>query len=220
MKLFLHLLILATPVFGQGDRFHEPIPGQLPYFLKDDFTPIWDKAQHPKEDFIRLGRAFSLQNQKGNIITEQVLKNHMVIAHFFFATCSGYCPIMARKLTKVQEKLKTRKDLLIASFSVTPNTDTVERLQDFAQRYQIDSSNWHLLRGERNTIYDIARNELLADLALDMGKKEDQFVHSESVYLIDHQGFVRGIYNGNVKSSLDKMIEHTRSLPIAGVAAP
>lgn len=43
--------------------------------------------------------------------------------------------------------------------------------------------------------------------ALDLDRKEDQFVHSEHIYLIDTLGYVRGIYNGNNRHEVKKIIK-------------
>ena len=210
MKIFI-LLLLSFSVIASEDfkTFHKPVPGQLPYFEKKDMNPIWNVSQDSK--LLKIQK----QNLKSHIkgkFTEKDYNGKVSAVSFFFATCPGYCPMMTKTIKHAFDQLKTDPTMMFVSYSVTPNRDTNDVLHDYANKYGINNANWHLLNGDRDTIYDFARQELYADLAIEMELKEDQFVHSEKVYLIDQKRFVRGIYNATSKKEMLQLAKDMKRL--------
>ena len=75
---------------------------------------------------------FRLTNQNGKIITQRDYQDKIYVADFFFTTCPTICPIMTENMGYVQEKIKNDSDVLLLSFSVTPEIDSVEQLKKYA----------------------------------------------------------------------------------------
>ena len=74
---------------------------------------------------------FSMTNQNGLTVTEMDYSDKIYVADFFFTTCPNICPIMTANMIYIQEKLK-EDDIMLASFSVTPEIDTVEVLKKYS----------------------------------------------------------------------------------------
>ena len=68
---------------------------------------------------------FSMKNQNGETITQEFYNDKIYVADFFFTTCPTICPIMTENMGYIQEKIKNDSDVLLLSFSVTPEIDSV-----------------------------------------------------------------------------------------------
>lgn len=96
--------------------------------------------------------------------------------------------------------IQDRYDVLLVSYSVTPEVDTPEVLSDFVAGHGIDAEAWQLVTGEAETIYELARESYFADdgrLGTDMSA-DALFLHTEKMLLVDAEGRLRGIYNGTL----------------------
>ena len=75
---------------------------------------------------------FTMINQNGEIITQEFYDNKIYVADFFFTTCPTICPIMTENMGYVQEKTINDSEILLLSFSVTPEIDSVQQLKKYA----------------------------------------------------------------------------------------
>lgn len=186
--------------------FATPNDNILPYFKKETLNPTWDK-----KNTIEI-LSHKLESQLKNPFGNADMKSKISIVNFFFASCRGYCPRMTSQIKKVQSQFRTDKSVQFISYSVTPSIDTTEKLRQYAQENNIAKQNWHLVRGDRDVIYHIAKNQLYSDLEVDLTKSQDQYAHSESLYLIDQNLKLRGIYNSASKRALSELITDIKKL--------
>jgi protein SCO1/2 len=118
-------------------------------------------------------------------------------------------------LTKVQQAVKTLQDVVLVSYSVTPDTDTPSALADFGRERSIDPDRWRLVTGDRQAIWRLARDSYFADDARALGgdpPPEAAFLHTEKVLLVDRQLRLRGVYNGTSASDLEHLVADVRQL--------
>lgn len=188
----------------------------LPYYNSIEFTPHWFDSSNPVDmsTFHRIPD-FSFTNQSGEQINNQAVANKIYIANFFFSTCPGICPSIRSKLTKVQDKFINDENVLILSHSIRPTTDTVEVLNQYAKNTGIRSKQWHLLTGDKDEIYKLAKDAYFSNE--DLGNIVDvgDFLHTENLLLIDTNGHIRGIYNGLSELSIDHLIDDIEILKSA-----
>ena len=154
---------------------------------------------------------FSLTNQNGEKITQKNYENKIYIADFFFTTCPTICPIMTDNMTYLQEKLLKNKNILLASFSVTPDIDNVEVLKDYALKKGVLSYKWNLLTGNKKMIYDLARKSYLVVKNDGDGGKYDM-IHTENFVLVDKEKRIRGFYDGTSKEEMEKLLNDVEIL--------
>lgn len=154
---------------------------------------------------------FSLTNQNGEKITQKNYENKIYIADFFFTTCPTICPIMTDNMTYLQEKLLKNKNILLASFSVTPDIDNVEVLKDYALKKGVLSYKWNLLTGNKKMIYDLARKSYLVVKNDGDGGKYDM-IHTENFVLVDKEKRIRGFYDGTNKEEMEKLLNDVEIL--------
>jgi protein SCO1/2 len=96
-----------------------------------------------------------LVNQFGEPLRlySDLLKGKIVIINSFFATCTGVCPVMNRKMAQIQEALGDRvgRDVFLLSITVDPGNDTPARLREYAASYGA-RPGWHFLTGKRENV--------------------------------------------------------------------
>ncbi len=186
--------------------------GALPFYSERTFTPSWAPTRHSvtagslaDEPFIdQTGAGFTLASLEGRV--------H--VASFIFTRCAGICPPLVSSMKKVQAAAAGTRVVLL-SFSVTPDLDTVSVLRDFGKDRGVDPSRWKLLTGNPDGMLRAARDLYFAD---DDGMRQalakpEAFVHTEKLLLVDAIGRIRGVYNGTQPFDVQKLIEDMRNLP-------
>lgn len=154
---------------------------------------------------------FSFINQYHDTVSEKTINNKIYVADFFFATCQSICPKMSSQLVHVQNAFKDDNNVLILSHTVNPANDTVEVLNGYAQTYGAIKNKWHLLTGNKKTIYNMARYSYLVNALEDDGSAEG-FLHSELFILVDAQKRIRGMYDGTDSVAVVKLISDIKLL--------
>jgi protein SCO1 len=155
---------------------------------------------------------FSFTNQLGETISQVGLKDQITVVDFFFTTCPGICPKMTGNMKLVQDAFVEDEQVQLLSHSVTPDFDQVSVLAAYADRNEVKAGKWHLLTGEREKIYDLARNYYFVEEDMGLLKSPDEFLHTENFILVDQNKHIRGIYNGLNTTSINQLIADIKSL--------
>ena len=153
---------------------------------------------------------FSLTNQNGETITQDYYENKIYIADFFFTTCPTICPIMTKNMFEVQEKT-LKQNVLLVSYSVTPEIDSIAQLKKYALENKVNDNKWNLLTGDKKQIYELARKSYLVAKNDGDGGKYDM-IHTENFVLIDKEKRIRGYYDGTNKDDIDKLLSDVKIL--------
>ena len=149
---------------------------------------------------------FSFYDQDGKLLTERDTKGKVVVAEYFFTTCTGICPMLNTSMKKIYTTFREEKNFLILSHTVDPETDSVGRLKKYADSIGAYPPVWHLLTGRKDSLYNIARiSYLLDDPKNNNDKIENQFIHTQFFALVDKQGRVRKIYDGLKKNEIEEL---------------
>ncbi len=176
---------------------------ELPYFRTISGTPVWS----PEND-VRTVPAFSLTDQTGSEVGNDDVAGTPYVASFFFVSCTNICPTLRSRLTAVAQAY-TADEVLILSHSVTPDLDTVDKLAAYSRVNNIDPDQWKLLTGEKGIILALATDAYGAELRnyTSSSEPESEFLHTETVFLVDGAGFVRGMYNGTLQSEVNLLMK-------------
>ena len=184
----------------------------LPFYNTPDFTPEWIYENDIKYNSIHQITEFEFTNQHGEAISNETFDGKIYVADFFFTTCPGICPEMTNNLLTIQEFFQSDKEIMILSHSVTPWVDSVARLEIYAELNGIDAKKWHLVTGDKDKIYEIARKYYFAEKSEGYDKSPEAFVHTENFLLIDYQRRIRGIYNGTLAVEMERLIADINTL--------
>lgn len=154
---------------------------------------------------------FRLTSQTGKQVSMENLEGKIFVANFIFTSCEGVCKKMSSQMTRVQEAFHHDDDFRIVSFSVDPERDTVEALQQYAARYGANKNQWLFLTGPKKEIYQLAIEGFKLPV-MEAPSVIPDFIHSEKFVLVDTKRQVRGIYDGTSEDDVDRLIMEIKVL--------
>ncbi|MEM7572118.1 MAG: SCO family protein [Bacteroidota bacterium] len=189
---------------------------RLPFYEEATFSPVWlAPGEQPPADFHRIP-AFELTNQEGQTVNQATFAGKIYVTDFFFTICPGICPKMTTNMALLQKAFYEDEDVLLLSHSVTPRQDSVPVLKAYAEAKGIDSEKWHLVTGEQQEIYRLGRKAYFVEEDLGLQKLDEEFLHTENFVLVDQNRYIRGIYNGLNRTSIEQLIVDIRTLQEEG----
>ncbi len=170
--------------------------------------------KHPngvKDTIYQTIPSFSYLNQDSIEITQEAFLNTIYVADFFFTSCPTICPVMHRNMLKVYEEFKDNKEIKLASFTIDPKHDKPSVLKTYADQMGIEGTQWEFLWGEKDSVYDLAKNHFLVSVVEDE-KSPGGYIHEGWFVLIDKRKRIRGIYNGTIETEVDKLVNDISTL--------
>ncbi|WP_168674583.1 SCO family protein [Hymenobacter artigasi] len=204
-------LLLALALFScqpQAPAAPPATPAEtLPFYNTADFDAEWISPADSAYGRIHTIADFALRSQLGHTITRDSLAGHIYVANFFFSICPGICPKMTNNLKTLQDVFAANQQVKMVSFSVMPWVDSVETLKEYGAINNINPARWYLLTGDKAQIYHLARTSFFAEKGLGLQKTTNQFLHTESMLLIDKKGRIRGIYNATQKPDIERVTD-------------
>ncbi|MCK0115383.1 SCO family protein [Gelidibacter sp. F63206] len=158
---------------------------------------------------------FSLVNQNGDTITQKDYENKIYVADFFFTTCQTICPIMTDHMAQIQKATLADEEIMLLSYSVTPEIDDVDQLKRYAIEKGVIDKKWNLVTGDKKQIYELARKSYLA-VKTDGNGDEYDMIHTENFMLIDKKRQIRGYYDGTEPDDIEKLLDDIKILKNEG----
>ncbi len=184
----------------------------LPFYNDPEFTPRWIESSSAWYDSIHTIPSFSFTDQDGQTVTEKMVEGKIYVANFMFTSCVSICPVMTDNMKILQKEFEHDEEVVLLSHSVLPTVDSVSVLKKYAERKGIISSKWHLLTGNRDSIYSLAKRQYYAGDSIGFYGNQRDFLHTENFILVDKHRRIRGVYNGTIKFEMERIIEDIRTL--------
>lgn len=209
MKKRSTLILFALLVFGLPLTVYAVVNW---YERKWESLPVFGKTReiNGKKTDHRIAD-YSMQNQSGDIVTQDRWKGKIVVANFFFTRCPVVCPKMTMHLRQVQQAYADDPEVWLSSFTVDPENDSAVQLATYARRFGLDTRQWDMLTGDKKSIYALARNSFLV-VATDGDGGPDDFIHSEKLVLLDKQQRIRGYYDGTSDTEVAQLLTDIKKL--------
>lgn len=211
MYRIVYLLVSSILLFSCCSKSEDSF--ELPYYNEPDFKPIFlsNESDVNKRITHRI-QGFSFLNQDSLVITQQNIEGKVHVANFIFTKCGVVCPVLTKNLKIVSDSLKSEKDLVFLSYSVTPWIDFPSVLNSYKTKNNIQNSNWHFLSGSKSEIYSLARKSYFAEEDIGFAKDSSAFLHTEHFILVDKNKRIRGVYNGTLSFDMQQLIEDIKIL--------
>ncbi|PQJ78868.1 SCO family protein [Polaribacter porphyrae] len=209
IKLFFLILIVCVSCKKEASIDKSKI---LPFYNSEDFTPEWIAKNDDEYSKIHKIASFEFINQNGKKITNKDFESCIYVADFFFTTCPSICPILAKNMSAIQEIYKNDNEVLLLSHSVMPWIDTVEKIKEYAKEKNAIDGKWHIVTGNRDKVYNLARTSYFADEDFKKTKDASEFIHTENFILVDKKGRIRGVYNGTLALEVQRLKRHIELL--------
>jgi protein SCO1 len=173
----------------------------IPGFTSQRIPPIGEVAP------------FTFTTQDGKALTNKDIAGKVVVAEYFFTTCTGICPRMNKNMRTVYEELKGEKDFLILSHTSDPGTDSAARLKQYADSMKVDTNKWVFLTGRKDSLYSMARHSYkIDDPANNVANIEDDFLHTQFVAVVNKKGEVVKIYDALKPSEMKELTAEVKKL--------
>ncbi|NYF24675.1 SCO family protein [Sporosarcina sp. JAI121] len=157
---------------------------------------------------------FEFTNQHNEKVSLDDLKGEVWLAQFVYTVCTDACPPMMVNMTEVEKKLAEEgvEDYKIVSFSIDPEVDTPELLQEYLGMFDVqDESKWEMLTGySQEKIIDFAAKSFKT-LVADIPDSVD-VMHATSFSLVNQDGQVVKSYDGMVDVPFDQIIKDMKAL--------
>ena len=150
---------------------------------------------------------FSLTNQQGKPLTLSDMMGKIWVADFIFTNCPTICPAMTSEMARLQSEF-VADPVYFVSFSVDPARDTSEVLSRYAKEYGADDRRWHFLTGEKEGIYELAKD----GFSLAAGHKGSEILHSTRFVLVTSDGYIYGHYDSRSGPAMSRLRRDIKTL--------
>ena len=155
----------------------------------------------------------TVQDQNGKSLNfyRDLVKGKVVAVNFVFTTCTAICPSLTATFRRVQQQLAERKiPAQLISISVDPTTDTPERLQAFAAKFNVEPG-WTFVTGKSSDI-----DLLLKEFGVAVANKND---HTPMILVgNDEAGYWTRAYGLSSPNVLVRLISEAASKTERGSA--
>jgi protein SCO1/2 len=178
------------------------------YFRPDRINTIIVKGKPVEDTIFHKVKDLQLTNQLGHQISlNKDLRGKILVIDFIFTTCPSVCPKLTANMNEIQKAyIKQNPDLVqFISISVDPERDSVPALRAYANRFKADHDRWWFCTGNKDSIFDYAKNEL--GLSLDNADVAGDFVHSQQMVLLDTARNIRGYFDGLDRKETGKIAD-------------
>lgn len=202
---------LAALLGGCRQHQQEAVTG-LPFYTTADFTPRWISSSSPGYSTIHAIPPFQFIDQEGNTVTEKTFAGKVYVANFFYTACPGICKQLTTHLGLVQRAFLRDDRVMILSHSVTPESDNVGRLRQYARAFGVLPAKWRLVTGNKEQVYQVARKAYFADEDMGEQRTSNDFLHTENLLLIDAHRRIRGVYKGTSIRAVNDLIADIKML--------
>ncbi len=186
------MLLTATGIFFTACQ-----PESLPILGRRQLVD-GDTIYHTVPDF-------SFVDQDSQIVTNETFAGKAYVVDFFFISCPTICPKVKKQMLRIYERFEGEDQLLFLSHSIDPKRDTVARLKNYAENLGIESSRWHLVTGDKDSIYEIADDYF--SIAIEDPNAPGGFDHSGRLILVDPDRHIRSFCNGTDPEDVDRFME-------------
>lgn len=202
LKNSIGLALVATLIFGLSACNSDK---KLPIYGQREAKMTTDKDGNQKVDTVyQTIPNFKFLNQDSTYITQDLFKDKIYVADFFFTSCSTICPIMHRNLKTVYDQFKDNKEVMFLSHTIDFKYDKPSVLKKYAQKLGVDVPNWQFVYGSKEEVYHIAEHDYLVAVEEDSTAR-DGYIHQGWLVLIDKQKRIRGAYDGTKTEQVEQM---------------
>ncbi|PCJ81790.1 MAG: SCO family protein [Bacteroidetes bacterium] len=165
-----------------------------------------DENYISEESIFNLTSKWNTQNNKTIELKE--LKGDVLVMVMIYTTCKSACPRLVADIRNIHDKVNSSA-VKYVFVSIDPDTDTPERLKEYAIENKMDNDQWVFLQG---TVEDV--REFSNVLAVKYKQISPiLFSHSNIISVFDEQGVLYyqqeglGVDNDVITSKITELVE-------------
>ncbi len=155
---------------------------------KNDQPPTSKAIYVGKDDWknVKIIKEFSLTERSGREFDSKELDGKVWVVSFFFSSCPSTCKDQNGHVARLQKEYGP-KGVTFVSISCDPETDTPERLREYAHSFNADPKHWLFLTDDDGELLHVQR--IGAEV---FAVHVDKGVHMNRFTVVDKWGKVRG----------------------------
>lgn len=186
----------SLPIFGKKE-----VPGTTHRKWGRD---IPDTIYHtvPQVDFV---------NYDGNKVHLLDNDTTLSVVHLMYSRDASLSRTMIKRLDQIANRFIQNKKVRLYSITVDTAYDTPEVLAKYSKVYKPWTKSWFFVTDPSVDIFKFARVSLLQD-ALVNNEGSKPFIIGSSYLLLDTKGRIRGMYDINVKTDVDRLEDEIKLL--------
>ena len=141
---------------------------------------------------------FSLLNQASEPVRSADLRGSLLVVGFVFTRCPSVCPSLSARMQRLQYTLARlpERDVQLLSITIDPEHDTPKVLAQYAAEYDADPARWQFLTSDAATIQSVLKGFHVSAERIDDPDKPNNILHSEAMLLVDADGTLIGVFQG------------------------
>ena len=144
---------------------------------------------------------FEFINQDSQSVNNKTLEPFIYISDFFFMSCPSICPKVKKQMLRIYDKYEGHPMLKIVSHTIDPKRDTPERLKQYANNLDVNTSQWIFLTGIKDSLLGIADDYFI--VAYEDADSPGGFDHSGKIILVDTKRHIRAFAEGTDPEDVD-----------------
>ena len=146
---------------------------------------------------------FDLVNHLGEPFSSSELRGKVWLAAFY-GTDAPHVAQVTRQLLWPNFRYRDEGDIVVVSFSLSPEHDTPEVLQEYVNRntrYNGFTGKWQFLTGEPEDIDRVVSEDFMIQ------RDPDDLNNVATIWLVDTEGFLRGVYHAASEDAIKDAVE-------------
>jgi protein SCO1/2 len=135
------------------------------------------------------------------------LKGKLYVASFFGLNCDTTCAKVAGQINRIQDIFIQKPEVVLVSYVDKDSVAT-----EVMKSYEVQTGKWLIAKPDTLETTFIAEQYYRIKQRPLTGRKNETFTLYEGLVLIDHEGHIRGFYNGTDKADVDRLVLEIRVL--------
>lgn len=149
-------------------------------------------------------------NQDQETVVLSDLSGSPFVGAMFYTNCKSVCPRITADIQQIKRSLApdASEDVQFVLFSLDPERDSPEAMQEFMENHELDPARWSLLATDDDGV-----REMAAVLGVRYRPEAGgEMAHSSIIFLIDAEGVIRHRQEG-LNQGPDALLAAYRALP-------
>jgi cytochrome oxidase Cu insertion factor (SCO1/SenC/PrrC family) len=138
---------------------------------------------------------FELTERSGQPFRSTDMRGRVWVVTYFFTTCPGSCLQLNRNI-QLLHNMPELKDVTWVSITCDPDTDTLDELRKYADRFNADPQRWLFCRADLDYTKRVAKG-----MKLFLGRRG----HQDYAIVMDKAGNMRGVFDATLKSDCQQL---------------
>lgn len=203
--------LYQCPMKCEGEKTYD-VPGSCPVCKMDleklsseDAGPVLADGEVSDESIFHLTSQWHTQNNE--VITLKELQGEVLVVVMIYTSCQAACPRLVADMRNIHAAVQDESVRYIM-VSIDPETDTPERLKEFAIANEMDNPQWTFLQGSVDDVREFSNV-----LAVKYRKITPlDFSHSNIISVFDQKGVLQfqqeglGVDNKQIVAKVKELI--------------